>query len=72
MISSLNRLRTSTRLANTPVLEQGTSTSTRSTFALTHRAASRETFANGALRAAQWVANKNPGLYSMQDVLGLD
>ena len=39
---------------------------------LTHKAASRETFANGALRAAQWVTGKEPGLYSMQDVLGLE
>ena len=38
---------------------------------LTHKASSRETFANGALRAAQWVAGKAPGIYSMQDVLGL-
>lgn len=38
---------------------------------LTHRASSRDTFAKGALRAAQWVAKKSPGLYSMQDVLGL-
>ena len=38
---------------------------------LTHKASSRETFANGALRAAQWVKGKPPGLYSMQDVLGL-
>jgi 4-hydroxy-tetrahydrodipicolinate reductase len=38
---------------------------------LTHRAASREIFARGALRAAQWVIVKPPGLYSMQDVLGL-
>jgi 4-hydroxy-tetrahydrodipicolinate reductase len=38
---------------------------------LTHKASSRETFANGALRAAQWVANKPAGLYNMQDVLGL-
>lgn len=38
---------------------------------LTHRAASRETFANGALRAAQWVVKQKPGLYDMQDVLGL-
>ena len=39
---------------------------------LTHKAASRETFANGALRAAQWAINKDPGLYNMQDVLGLE
>jgi 4-hydroxy-tetrahydrodipicolinate reductase len=38
---------------------------------LTHRAASREIFARGALRAAKWIINKPPGLYSMQDVLGL-
>jgi 4-hydroxy-tetrahydrodipicolinate reductase len=38
---------------------------------LTHRAASREIFAKGALRAAQWVIGQPPGLYSMQDVLGL-
>jgi 4-hydroxy-tetrahydrodipicolinate reductase len=36
-----------------------------------HRAHTRDTFARGALRAAGWVANKPPGLYSMADVLGL-
>jgi 4-hydroxy-tetrahydrodipicolinate reductase len=38
---------------------------------LTHKASSRETFANGALRAAQWIVSQKPGLYDMQDVLGL-
>ncbi|MBI5386711.1 MAG: 4-hydroxy-tetrahydrodipicolinate reductase [Verrucomicrobia bacterium] len=38
---------------------------------LTHRASSRETFANGALRAARWVVRQKPGRYDMQDVLGL-
>ena len=38
---------------------------------LTHRAASREIFARGALRAAQWIIGKPPGFYSMQDVLEL-
>jgi 4-hydroxy-tetrahydrodipicolinate reductase len=38
---------------------------------LTHRAHSRDTFARGALRAARFVATARPGLYSMQDVLGL-
>jgi len=38
---------------------------------LTHKASSREILANGALRAALWVAGRQPGLYSMQDVLGL-
>lgn len=40
-------------------------------LALTHRASSRETFARGALRAARWIVGKQPGLYSMEDVLGL-
>lgn len=38
---------------------------------LTHKASSRETFANGALRAAAWIVKQKPGLYDMQDVLGL-
>jgi 4-hydroxy-tetrahydrodipicolinate reductase len=38
---------------------------------LSHKASSREIFAGGALRAAQWVAGKKPGIYDMQDVLGL-
>jgi 4-hydroxy-tetrahydrodipicolinate reductase len=38
---------------------------------LTHKASSRDTFANGALRAALWVVQQKPGLYDMQDVLGL-
>ena len=38
---------------------------------LTHRAGSREIFARGALRAAGWIIGRPPGLYSMQDVLGL-
>ena len=38
---------------------------------LTHRASSRETFASGALRAAKWAVTQKPGLYDMQDVLGL-
>ena len=38
---------------------------------LTHKASSRETFANGALRAAAWVVQQKPGIYDMQDVLGL-
>ena len=38
---------------------------------LTHKASSRDTFANGALRAAQWVVKQQPGLYDMGDVLGL-
>ncbi|MEM6910661.1 MAG: 4-hydroxy-tetrahydrodipicolinate reductase [Verrucomicrobiota bacterium] len=38
---------------------------------LTHKAASRQTFANGSLRAAKWLIGQDPGLYDMQDVLGL-
>ncbi len=38
---------------------------------LTHRAHSRDTFARGALRAVKFIAKASPGLYSMQDVLGL-
>jgi len=39
---------------------------------LTHRAGSRDTFALGAVRAAQWlVKQKKPGLYDMFDVLGM-
>ncbi len=38
---------------------------------LTHKASNRETFANGALRAAAWAVSQKPGLYDMQDVLGL-
>lgn len=36
-----------------------------------HRAHSRDTFARGAVRAAQWLAKQKSGFYSMQDVLGL-
>ncbi|HUB07153.1 MAG TPA: 4-hydroxy-tetrahydrodipicolinate reductase [Myxococcales bacterium] len=38
---------------------------------LTHRSTSRDGFATGAVRAARWLAGKAPGLYSMQDVLGI-
>lgn len=38
---------------------------------ITHRASSRMTFAKGAVRAAAWLAGREPGLFDMQDVLGL-
>lgn len=38
---------------------------------ITHKASDRSIFANGALKAASWVAEQPAGLYSMQDVLGL-
>ena len=41
------------------------------TLELFHRAQSRETFARGSIRAAKWLVNQLPGLYDMQDVLGL-
>lgn len=39
---------------------------------LTHRATDRGIFARGAVRAARWTAGREPGLYAMADVLGLD
>jgi len=41
------------------------------TVTLSHTAHSRDTFARGALRAAEWLVNKKPALYSMADVLGI-
>jgi 4-hydroxy-tetrahydrodipicolinate reductase len=38
---------------------------------LTHRALNRDTYVRGALRAARFIAQAQPGLYSMQDVLQL-
>lgn len=38
---------------------------------LTIRSQSRATYATGALRAARWLRGRHPGLYDMQDVLGL-
>lgn len=38
---------------------------------ITHKASSRATFAEGAVRAAVWVSSRENGLYDMQDVLGL-
>lgn len=38
---------------------------------LTHKASSRMTFAQGAVRAAKWLRDRPPGIYDMQDVLGL-
>jgi 4-hydroxy-tetrahydrodipicolinate reductase len=38
---------------------------------ITHKASSRMTFANGAVRAALWLSDKATGLYDMQDVLDL-
>ncbi|MFQ6048513.1 MAG: 4-hydroxy-tetrahydrodipicolinate reductase, partial [Phycisphaerae bacterium] len=39
------------------------------TLTLRHVAHTRETFARGALRAAEWIVHQPPGLYSMHDVL---
>ena len=38
---------------------------------LTHRATDRRIFARGAVRAAHWVVGREPGVYGMEDVLGL-
>jgi 4-hydroxy-tetrahydrodipicolinate reductase len=38
---------------------------------ITHKASSRLAFSNGAVRAALWLGAQQPGLYDMQDVLGL-
>ena len=46
--------------------------STEETVTLAHSAASRDTFAAGAVRAAEWIIGKGPGKYSMADVLGLN
>lgn len=42
---------------------------TNETVSITHQAASREIFANGALRAAKYLANKSAGLYDMSDLI---
>lgn len=39
---------------------------------LTHRAATRDHFAAGAVRAAAWLVDRAPGLYRVEQVLGLD
>ncbi len=41
------------------------------TLEISHRAQSRDTFARGSIAAAKWVVDQPPGLYDMQDVLGL-
>jgi 4-hydroxy-tetrahydrodipicolinate reductase len=38
---------------------------------ITHKASSRMTFANGAVRASIWLKDKSAGLYNMQNVLDL-
>ena len=38
---------------------------------LTHKASCRDTFARGAIQAARWIVGRDPGMYDMQDVLGL-
>jgi len=39
---------------------------------ITHKAASRKAFAKGALRAALWLSNRQPGIYNMRHVLGFE
>ncbi|MEM9739196.1 MAG: 4-hydroxy-tetrahydrodipicolinate reductase [Pseudomonadota bacterium] len=45
--------------------------SERESVALSHRAFDRTVFADGAIKAAEWVISRPPGLYDMEDVLGL-
>ncbi len=46
-------------------------TSAKERLAISHEALDRSLFAEGALKAATWLKDQTPGLYSMQDVLGL-
>jgi len=46
--------------------------STGEVITLSHRAYSRDTFAQGALRAARWIVDKKPGRYTMDDMLVTD
>jgi 4-hydroxy-tetrahydrodipicolinate reductase len=39
---------------------------------ITHKSSSRATYAQGSLRAARFLAQRGPGLYDMNDVLGLN
>lgn len=39
---------------------------------ITHRATDRRIFADGAIKAAKWLAGRPPGAYTMRDVLGLN
>ncbi|HPQ80137.1 MAG TPA: 4-hydroxy-tetrahydrodipicolinate reductase [bacterium] len=47
-------------------------TSPGETLTITHHAATRDIFAEGALEAARWIVGKEPGLYGMGDVLELN
>ncbi|MCG6888661.1 MAG: 4-hydroxy-tetrahydrodipicolinate reductase [Gammaproteobacteria bacterium] len=38
---------------------------------ITHKASNRMTFAHGAMRACRWIGTQKPGVYGMQDVLGI-
>jgi 4-hydroxy-tetrahydrodipicolinate reductase len=42
------------------------------TLELSHRAHARDCYARGAIQAAKYLANRPPGVYTMEDVLGLD
>ena len=39
---------------------------------ITHKASSRMTFANGAVKSAIWVSKRENGLFDMRDVLNLN
>jgi len=42
------------------------------TIEISHKASDRKIFASGAVRAAKWLAGKAPGMYSIEDVLGIN
>jgi 4-hydroxy-tetrahydrodipicolinate reductase len=63
----IHTIRAGDIVGNHTVLFAGTGES----IELTHRAHSRDTFAQGATRAARFVVDAKPGLYDMQAVLGL-
>ena len=52
-------------------VEEGLSRAETERIEITHRSSSRQSYANGSLRAARFVAGKTKGLFDMFDVLGL-
>jgi 4-hydroxy-tetrahydrodipicolinate reductase len=40
------------------------------TLTIQHDASSRDVFARGALEAAAWIRGRDPGMYTMRDMLG--
>ena len=57
--------------ARSPAITKSRSSARASNFAIAHHAADRAIFAEGAIRAARWIAGKPAGRYTMKDVLGI-